>query len=63
METERSELGLELETALNEVLSHVRGESTLPQAMAGNPASERIPTMRRRLKLGDSSDGHESDQD
>lgn len=48
METKRSEFGLELEAALREVLSHVRGESTLPDRIVD--AAEQILAERRRLK-------------
>lgn len=47
----RSVIGLELEAALGEVLSHVRGESTLPHRIADDPAAEQILAVRKRLKL------------
>ena len=42
MTTERTELGRDIETALGEVLGHVRGETAL---------SCRIVAMRKRLRL------------
>ncbi len=51
MSQERTEIGLELESALGEVLSHVRGESELPCRMLENPAADQILSVRKRLKL------------
>ncbi len=51
MTQERTEIGLELEAALDEVLSHVRGESELPYRILENPAADQIPSVRKRLKL------------
>lgn len=42
MSTERTDAGLEIEAALDEVLAHVRGETELPR---------RIVTLRKRMKL------------
>ena len=49
--TERTELGLEIETALGEVLAHVRGEQALPCRIVDDPCAERIVAVRKRLKL------------
>ena len=51
MTQERTEIGLELEAALGEVLSHVRGESELPCRILENPAADQILSVRKRLKL------------
>lgn len=51
MTTERSELGREIETALGEVLAHVRGETRLPCRIVDDPAAERIVALRKRLRL------------
>ena len=46
----RTELGILIETALGEVLGHVRGETALPCRIA-DPAADRIVALRRRLGL------------
>ena len=51
MTTERSELGLEIETALGEVLGHVRGETALSCRIVDDPAAGRIVALRKRLRL------------
>ena len=51
MTDERTEAGLEIETALGEVLAHVRGETALPCRIVDDPAAERIVALRKRLKL------------
>lgn len=51
MTAERSELGRETETALEEVLAHVRGETSLPCRIVDDPTAERIVAVRRRLRL------------
>ena len=51
MTTERTELGREIETALGEVLTHVRGETTLPCRIVDDPSAERIVALRRRMGL------------
>ena len=51
MTTERTRVGQEIETALEEVLSHVRGEVDLPCRMVDDPAAERILALRQRMKL------------
>ena len=51
MTTERSDIGQEIETALGEVLSHVRGESALHGRIVDDPGAERIVALRKRLKL------------
>lgn len=48
---ERTELGQEIETALGEVLAHVRGEEALPCRIMDDPTAERIAAVRKRLKL------------
>ena len=51
MTTERTPLGREIETALGEVLAHVRGEIDLPCRIVDNPTAERIRTLRDGMKL------------
>ena len=51
MTTERSRVGREVETALDEVLAHVRGEADLPCRIVDDPAAERILALRKRLRL------------
>ena len=51
MTDERTEAGLEIETALGEVLAHVRGETALPCRIVDEPAAERIVALRKRMKL------------
>ena len=46
MTGERTELGREIETALGEVLAHVRGETELPCRIVDNPAASRIDVLR-----------------
>ncbi len=48
---ERTETGLEIETALGEVLAHVRGGTALPCRIVDDPAAERIVSLRKRMKL------------
>ena len=51
MSTERSRVGREVETALEEVLAHVRGEAALPCRVIEDPSAERILSLRKRLGL------------
>ena len=51
MTSERTPVGLEIEAALEEVLSHVRGEVDLPCRIVDDPAAERILALRQRMKL------------
>ena len=51
MTGERTELGREIETALGEVLAHVRGESELPCRIVDDPAAGRIVALRKRFRL------------
>ena len=51
MTTQRTELGLEIETALGEALGHVRGEMALPCRIVDDPAAGRIVALRKRLRL------------
>jgi hypothetical protein len=48
---ERTELGREIETALGEVLAHVRGETELPCRIFDDPAAGRIVALRKRFRL------------
>ena len=48
MSAERTQLGLEVEAALNEVLSHVRGEAKLPCRIIADPPAERVRALRER---------------
>ncbi len=49
--TKRTKLGREVEAALGEVLSHVRGEIDLPCRIVDDPSAQRIRALRKRLKL------------
>ena len=51
MTTKRTQVGLEIEAALGEVLAHVRGETALPCRLIDDPAAERILALRKRMKL------------
>ena len=51
MTSERTELGREIETALDEVLAHVRGETKLSCRIVDDPAAERIVAVRKRFRL------------
>ena len=51
MTDERTEAGLEIETALGEVLAHVRDETALPCRIMDDPAAERIVALRKRMNL------------
>ncbi|MCY3829505.1 MAG: helix-turn-helix domain-containing protein [Rhodospirillaceae bacterium] len=51
MTTERTGIGRETEAALDEVLTHVQGETVLPCRIVDDPAAERIVALRKRLKL------------
>lgn len=51
MTTERTPVGQEIEAALEEVLSHVRGEVDLPCRIVDDPAAERILALRQGMKL------------
>ena len=51
MNAERTDTGLEIETALDEVLAHVRGETTLPCRIVDDPAAGRIVALRKRMNL------------
>jgi putative transcriptional regulator len=47
----RSDLGREVEEALNEVLAHVRGEAALPTRIVDDPSKARIVAVRKKLGL------------
>ena len=51
MTTERTRTGQGIEAALEEVLSHVRGEVDLPCRIVDDPAAERILALRQGMKL------------
>lgn len=51
MTTKRTQVGLEIEEALGEVLAHVRGEVALPCRIIDDPAAQRILALRKRMKL------------
>ena len=51
MTTERTQLGREIETALGEVLAHVRGETDLSCRIVDDPAASRIVALRKRFRL------------
>jgi putative transcriptional regulator len=49
--TQRTQIGREVESALGEVLAHVRGEVELPGGIIDDPTAERIVALRKRMKL------------
>lgn len=51
MTNSRTDLGLEVEAALGEVLAHVRGAEPLPCRIVDDPAAEHIVAVRKRMKL------------
>ena len=51
MTTERTGIGQEIETALGEVVAHVRGEAALPCRIVDAPAADWVASLRKRLKL------------
>lgn len=51
MTDDRTDLGREVEGALNEALAHVRGEVGLPARVVDDPAQARIVAVRRGLGL------------
>ena len=51
MTTGRTQVGREIETALGEVLAHVRGEIDLPCRIIDDPTADRILALRKRLRL------------
>ncbi len=51
MTAERTGLGREIETALGEVLAHVRGETESPCRIVDDPAAGRIVALRKRFRL------------
>ena len=51
MTNRRTDLGREVEAALEEVLAHVRGRTQLPCRIVDDPAAEHIVALRKRMKL------------
>ncbi len=51
MTIHRTQVGREVEAALDEVLAHVRGENPLPCRLVDDPAAEHIVSLRKRTKL------------
>lgn len=51
MTAKRTSLGREIETALGEVLTHLRGEIELPSRIVDDPSADRVRTLRTRMKL------------
>ena len=51
MTTERTDVGRELETALGEVLAHLRGGTPLPCRIVDDPAAARIVAPGKRMKV------------
>lgn len=51
MISQRTQTGREIESGLEEVLSHVRGETTLPGRIVDDPTAGKILAIRKRLKL------------
>jgi putative transcriptional regulator len=51
MTERRSDLGREVEEALNEVLAHVRGEAALTTRIVDDPSKARIVAVRKKLGL------------
>jgi len=48
---ERTALGRDIETALREVLDHIRGDTELPRRIVDDPTASRIATLRKRFRL------------
>ncbi|MCY3555398.1 MAG: helix-turn-helix domain-containing protein [Gemmatimonadetes bacterium] len=44
-------MGRDIETALGEVLSQVRGEIELPSRIVDDPSADRVRMLRTRMKL------------
>lgn len=51
MPTQRTKIGTDVEDALGEVLSHIRGDTALPCRIVNDPAAEHIRALRKRMKL------------
>ena len=51
MTPQRTVVGREVESALDEVLAHVRGKTPLPCRFVDDPSGERIVALRKRMKL------------
>ena len=51
MTTQRTKVGRDVEEALNEVLTHARGETELPCRIVDDPSAQRIQALRKRMKL------------
>ncbi len=51
MTEKRTKGGREVEDALGEVLTHMRGEVDLPCRIVDDPSAERILALRKRMKL------------
>ena len=51
MTKKRTGVGHEIETALEEVLAHVRDEVALPGRIVDDPTADRIVALRKRMKL------------
>jgi putative transcriptional regulator len=51
MTDQRTDLGREVEQALNEVLAHVRGEVGRPSRIVDDPSRSRIIAVRKKLGL------------
>ena len=55
MMAERTELGREIETALGEVLAHVRSETGLPRRMVDDPAAGQNGSAQTVIGAGQTS--------
>ncbi len=51
MTAKRTKEGREVESALDEVVAHVRGEVDLPCCIVDDPLAQRILALRKRMKL------------
>ena len=51
MTRRRTEVGRDVEAALEEVLAHVRGTKPLPCRIVDDPAAEHVVALRKRMKL------------
>ena len=51
MTPKRSTVGKDVESALGEVLAHVRGKKKLAPRIVDDPSAERILALRKRMKL------------
>jgi putative transcriptional regulator len=51
MTMKRTPVGLQVEDALGEVITHIRGETDLSCRIVDDPSATRILALRKRMKL------------